>query len=377
MTKHIQRIITILLVMLIIFRFGFLIYQSRSYFQGSYWDAYEAYKNAYLNSQYISIHPSASIPDETLYSYAAGAYLKGESLLDVNPGTPPLGKYLFSLSIILFGNTNTIMIVVFTFFLTGIYFLGKKIISSTFIVLILLAVILFQPLIVDQLRFIPLLDIPMMTFQIWSVYFFIKGLEKGGFFIFISMVLLGAAMMVKIFSISVPLLAIYTVYILLKRRNLFGWLLLGYLSIAGVAIVTYIPIYYRGYTPWNVLGIQKWSYIYNMSKLNRFFTVWDLIFFNRWHVWWGDQPVIHDANWHISWPVLFGLSWIWIAKHTRSFFHLSNAQQIVYLWTIAYFIMISLNQSSARYLLPILPFTYILTADVLCGWYIRPRKIPN
>ncbi len=377
MTKRIQRITTILLVMLILLRFGFLIYQSRSYFQGSYWGAYEAYKNAYLNSQYISIHPSASIPDETLYSYAAGAYLKGESLLDVNPGTPPLGKYLFSLSIILFDNPNIILILVFIFFITGIFFLGKEIISSTFTVLILLIIILLQPLIVDQFKFIPLLDIPMMTFQIWSVYFFIKGFEKGGLVILISMVLLGAAMMIKIFSISLPLLAIYTAYIVFKRRNLLWWLILGYLSIAGVAIVTYTPIYYHGYTPWNVLGIQKWSYLYNVSKLNRFFTVWDLIFFNRWHVWWGDQPVIHDANWHISWPVLFGLSWIWILKHTRSFFRLSNAQQIVYLWTIAYFIMISLSQSSARYLLPILPFTYILTADVLCGWYNRLRKILN
>ncbi|MBI3576803.1 glycosyltransferase family 39 protein [Candidatus Gottesmanbacteria bacterium] len=377
MMKRIQRITTIILVIVIFFRFGFLIYKSFSHFQGSYWAGYEGFKNAYLNSQYIRTNPTASIPDETLYSYAAGAYLKGESLLDVNPGTPPLGKYLFSLSIILFDNPNTIMIVVFIFFIIGIFFLGKEIISSTFIVLILLIIILFQPLIADQLRFIPLLDIPMMTFQIWSIYFFIKGLKKNGFFILISMVLLGVAMMTKIFSISVPLLAIYTAYILLNRRKLFGWLLLGYLSIAGVAIVTYIPIYYRGYTPWNVLGIQKWSYIYNMSKLNRFLTVWDLIFFNRWHVWWGDQPVIHDANWHISWPVLFGLSWVWILKHTRSFFRLSHAQQIVYLWTIAYFIMISLNQSSARYLLPILPFTYILSADVLCGWYKHLRKILN
>ena len=77
MMRRKQRFITIILVMFIIIRFGFLIYQSRSYFQGSYWNAYEAYKNAYLNSQYISIHPTASIPDETLYSYAAGAYLKG------------------------------------------------------------------------------------------------------------------------------------------------------------------------------------------------------------------------------------------------------------------------------------------------------------
>ena len=79
--------------------------------------------------------------------------------------------------------------------------------------------------------------------------------------------------MTKIFSISLPLLAIYTVYILLNRRKMFGWLTLGYLSIAVVAIVTYIPIYYRGYTPWSVLGIAKWSYIYNVSKLNRFYGV--------------------------------------------------------------------------------------------------------
>lgn len=370
-----KRITTIILAMLILFRFGFLIYRSLSYFQGSYWAGYEGFKNAYLSSQYISASPTAFIPDETLYSYAAGAYLKGESVLDVNPGTPPLGKYLLSLSIVLFDNPNNILILVFIFFIMGIYFLGKEIISSTLTVLILLIFILFQPLITDQLRFIPLLDIPMITFQIWSLFFFIKGFQKGGYWILISLVLLGFAMMIKIFSISAPLLAIYTVYVVFKRRHLLWWLILGYLSIAVVAVVTYIPIYFHGYTPWSVLGIQKWSYLYNVSKLNRFFTVWDLIFFNRWHVWWGDQPVIRDANWHSSWPVLFGLSWFWILKHTRSFFHLPNAQQILYVWTITYFIMISLNQASARYLLPILPFTYILTADVVYGWYNRLRMI--
>ena len=58
-------------------------------------------------------------------------------------------------------------------------------------------------------------------------------------------------------------------------------------------------------------------------------------------------------------------------------FRLSKAAQIVYLWTIMYFIMISLNQSSARYLIPILPFAYIFAADVLCGWYNRLRKNLN
>ena len=71
-------------------------------------------------------------------------HISRESLLDVNPGTPPLGKQLFSLSIVLFDNPNIVMIVIFIFFLTGIYFLGKQIISSTPIVLMVIILIYFS-----------------------------------------------------------------------------------------------------------------------------------------------------------------------------------------------------------------------------------------
>jgi hypothetical protein len=126
-------------------------------------------------------------------------------------------------------------------------------------------------------------------------------------------------------------------------------------------------LYFEGYTPWKVLGVQKWSYLYNASKLNRFFTVWDLIFFNRWHVWWGNSEIIRDANWSVSWPIVFGLSFAWLFSGIGLLSGMNIARLVTYVWICIYFIMISLNQATARYLLPILPFVYIVSFDFLYG----------
>ncbi len=364
--KVILNIASATLLFLIVLRFCYLVYLSSGLFQFSYSANYENLKRVYLHSQYILQNPSAWIPDEALYSYAAGAYLKGESLLDVNPGTPPLGKYLFSISILLFDNPNVIIIFCFVLLLIGIFMVSKEALGWTTISLFVILAVLFEPMFTDQLRYMPLLDIPMMMFQIWSVYFFIISIvQNKPYNMLIAFTLIGLAMMTKIFSISVPLLMIYTLYILWKKRSWFIYIGLGYALVLLIAVLTYVSIYFEGYTPWKMLGVQKWSYLYNTSKLNRFFTVWDLVFFNRWHVWWGNQEVIRDTNWNISWPVTFGLSIAWLFSHIRSFFKISIAKQLLYAWIIVYFIMISLNQATARYLLPILSFVYIVSFDLL------------
>ena len=58
----------------------------------------------YNNSQWVVPQSPRIMGDGELYSYAAGTLLQGDDPFRVNPETPPLGKYIYSLSILIFSN---------------------------------------------------------------------------------------------------------------------------------------------------------------------------------------------------------------------------------------------------------------------------------
>src|SRR3989338_11667650 len=93
-------LITLFLIVSITARLVYLLHPFSRFFSRSY--DYDFLENSYLHSQYVQeINPSW-IPDEGVYSYAAGNYLQGGNPVLVDPSQPPLGKYFIGLSIILF-----------------------------------------------------------------------------------------------------------------------------------------------------------------------------------------------------------------------------------------------------------------------------------
>ena len=98
-----KRLITFVLLSILLIRFFKLMPPVKELFQKSYND--EALEKVYYSSQYILENPKGSIPDDTIYNFTAGYYLRGGSPILVNPEQPPLGKYLLALSILLFQNT--------------------------------------------------------------------------------------------------------------------------------------------------------------------------------------------------------------------------------------------------------------------------------
>src|SRR4029077_15138550 len=97
--------IIILLVAAIIYNFGSVVYlQSNKYFSHNYWQRFPALKQTYFNSKYAKKNGNPVPPDETIYAFAGGYLITGNSPLTVVPEVPPLGKYLIGTSAILFDN---------------------------------------------------------------------------------------------------------------------------------------------------------------------------------------------------------------------------------------------------------------------------------
>jgi 4-amino-4-deoxy-L-arabinose transferase-like glycosyltransferase len=355
-----KKIITILLFILICFRIGWLVYQHKDKYSSDYWSRYESLKSVYGESQYSMKGWKYWIPDETVYAYAGGAYVKGANPIIVEPTQPPLGKYLIGLSILATGNEHGTVALFFVFLLIGIYLLVRMMTGNILVSLVALLIASFEKLFVDQLSISPLLDVFFITFVLYAIIAASYAMKKSKpVFILLSFLLLGLSMMTKVWLIGMVFAVVITVYILVRRPQYYVYIAGGGLVVLITTLITYARMFADGYTVLEVLKVQKWLYWYQNGKINHMFTIWPLIFMNRWYVWWGEVPVIQDLNWSLSWPIVIGsgisasVYGLWsLFKKTEPAIHISA------LSILAYGAFISLGQASARYLLPFLPICY-------------------
>ena len=355
-----KKIITILLFILISFRIGWLLYQHKDKYRADYWSRYESLKSVYGESQYSMKGWKYWIPDETVYAYAGGAYIKGANPILVESTQPPLGKYLIGLSILATGSENNIVALFFIFFLIGIYMLVRTMTGSIMVALIAVLIASFERLFIDQLIYTPLLDMFHITFILYAIISASYAVKKSKpVFVLLSFILLSASMLTKVWVMGFVFTISISMYILLKKPKYYVYVFAGGIIIVLSILLVYARLVLEGYSIIEILKVQKWLYWYHNSKINRFFTIWPLIFMNKWYVWWGEVPVIQDLNWSLSWPIVIGSGMVasvyglWsIVKKTEPAIHISA------LSILAYAAFISLGQASARYLLPFLPICY-------------------
>ena len=132
-------------------------------------DVYKSLEHAYNTSQYrIKEHPGI-IPDETVFSYAAGAYVRGIDPIMINSEHAPLGKYFLALSIILFQNDALPILIGGLVSLIGLWQLSQKIIGRSIWAFIPVIILSLDRLFLDQFRTVPLLDLMQLPFIIYTV----------------------------------------------------------------------------------------------------------------------------------------------------------------------------------------------------------------
>ena len=274
------------------------------------------------------------------------------------------------------GSENFILPVFFALLMTGIYFLTSSITHNSEISFSVVLAAMFEHLFTDQLRVAPLLDIIQMPFIIFAVLFSIASIEKKKpQFLLIAYVLFAMAMMVKVWLIGAVFVIPVSLYVAFMKRDYIPYIVLGFGITLGITLLCYARLFYDNYSVMQILKVQKWLYWYQAGKQNRLFTIWPLIFLNRWYVWWGDTPISKDPNWSLSWPVVIGgaLGAV-IHACVTVFKNTGTGLQMLLLCVVSYSIFLSFGQASARYLLLLLPFCY-----ALCGWIVftvlKSRKV--
>lgn len=372
--KVVERIIFFVLLGLIIFNVSFTVWsQKEKYFSFGYWQNFKDFEKAYYNSIYKN-KKGTWLPDETLYSYISGALVKGKSPILLNPEVPPFGTYLIGFSILLLNNQHLIILFFAVTSLYVMYLLGKQIYASKITPVIPVFLFSMEPIFKNQLIYTPLLDIIQLFFILTTFYFFNKFISSKNNLIrntILVNIFLGFFISTKFFGTGIAIVLAIIAALLInadfKRLRLFFITLP--ISIL-ILYLTYIKVLIDGYPFNRFLGIQKWIFLYNQGHVTQPFSIWPLILFNKWYVWFGNKPVISDPQWLISWPIITIVSLVSIFKSYIQKIK-KREVEVLFFWILAYFLMMSFVQATTRYFVILIPFLYLVSVYGIEQYIIR------
>lgn len=364
--KIAQIILPVILIIVILIRFGLLVIQhNQTFFAKGYAKEYPVLKNLYYQSQYATKHNTAVITDDALEAFEAGAFLKGINPILFVHDHPPLGKYFLSVSVALFDNVNTIMLFFYAATLLGLFLIGKRILQNTTFALIPLIFFMFEPSYANFFQFTPLLEPIQFPFILFALYFFMKALsEKRSFYYFILFsLMLGCTVSIRFFALGAVLFAacFFTLILIKPKKKMFTEFLLSLVLVPIILILSYTRTIQLGSSIIHIFGIQKYMLLYHKSQLISPFSFWDLLLFNRWHTWWGDNRILHDSQWVIIWPIAMFSSTLFVIMTLLRKLKINKEELLILFWIFFYCAFLSIGNTSTRYFLPFLPLTYIIS----------------
>lgn len=345
-----------------------LFWQQRDvFFNKGYEKQYENYKKAYYSSQYVKKKNPAIIPDEIFEAFAGGAFLRGLNPILIVHDHPPLGRYIISLSIFLFDNVNTIMLPLLSFAVLGIFLIGRMVTGKVIFALIPMALFINEPLFFNKILYSPLPEAVNLPFIIFAFYFFIKSINTKRYipWFLATALMLGFVISIRFFVLGAVMLSVMGIFLLLRQRDVkrIGIFIACLPLSILILFLSYTRTMLDGYSPLQIVGVQKYILVYHKSLFILPFSYWDLLLFNRWHTWWGNKAIITDENWVIFWPIsviiTFGYSLFAIIKRIK----ISDYELVLLFWVFMYSVMLSTGYTSSRYFLPVIPFFYILATS--------------
>lgn len=346
-----------------------VIYANRtSYFSPYYTEeVYKGLESVFDSSQYRKKDNPGIIPDETVYSYAAGAYLRGIDPILINSERTPLGKYIIALSILGLKNDKFVVLPFGLLTLLSVWLLAKRVLKNNILALLPVGILCFDRLFLNQFVYTPLLDIIHLPLILLALFFFLVEYKKGTFWI--TSIMIGLVIATKTVYSGFLLSLVFLSYTLLQRRFDKAVHFLVSLPLAGIILLlSYTQTFLHGYTIIDFIGFQKWILLYDKSKLLYPFSIWRLVFFNEWQTWWGDMSVIKASDWQFIWPLFIGLSFLSGISIVRNYRLVRPAEMVLFLWFLINGVYLSLGIASSRFLLPILPIVYILGLKVVINF---------
>lgn len=369
-----QRVLFLLFLVVILARpTGQLYSQLPSFANRGYNNHFPALKSAYYSSQYVQKKNPGIIPDGTLESFAGGIFLKGLNPILIVHDQPPMGRYIISLSILLFDNASTLPAILLLFAVFGIFLIGRLALGNSFAALVPAGIFINEPLFLQKFQYLPLLEPIQLPFIVFALYFFIRGILSKKYirWFVLTSIMLGFVISIRYFVLGTGLLAAMVLYFMIDRSD--KKKITSFFITLPLALVVLFASYFRtimlGSSLFNIFGIQKYIFVYHKSAFILPFSFWDLVMFNRWHTWWGEYKIASDNQWLITWPISLVCFFCFLVGMLFKKIKANRAEKVILLWIIVQCIMLSAGYTSTRYFLPLVPFVYIIAASFVCRIY--------
>lgn len=364
------KVIYFIFILLILVRPVSEVYEQRDkFFSRGFMALFPSYEKAYYSSQYVKKENPGIMPDDTFEAFVGGAFLRGTNPILIVHEHPPMGRYIIALSILIFDNPRTLIIPLLAFSLFGLFLIVRKVLNNNLLALFPLVVYANEPLFMSKLQYTPLLEPIQLPFIIFALYFFIQGVSQKQYapwFLLVSL-MLGFVISIRFFILGAVLVLAMIAHLVLQRKEMIR--LLVFVASLPLALVVLFGSYFRtiqdGYSLFQILGVQKYILFYHQSKLENFFSFWDLLLFNRWHAWWGERIIISDSTWIVAWPIATVLATGFVLLLFFKKVNINSANKIILLWILAYCLLLSGGNSTTRYFLPLLPFLYTFATAFL------------
>lgn len=321
-------------------------------------------ENLYNHSQWVIPQSTTQIGDDGLYQYAAYVILHTGDVFRVNPQVPPLGKYLYSLSLAIFNNVYIVLIFLYLTTAWLFYYLSGFFFSNRATKLIAVSMLLLNPLYSSQAG-ITLLDLPQLFWLMLHIIFLYKLKDKGSLtYAVLSGIALGGFYSTKI-GILVAAIILADIYFLYRVRRL---ALLLYIAASSFIfyVLLYLPYFLQGHSIIEWIKSEKWvvNFYKNSEGQASFFLSFVTLLTGFYKGWWG-------ASWERAkeWNLLYPLGFIALIGNYNGFFKKFFSFDI-YLGYLVVFLSVLLLIYAfipfwTRYLLLALPFLITLLVKAI------------
>lgn len=367
-----------LLIILILTKLAFYLFENKTYFLRIY--DHDYYAKLYSESQYVKGPASkGGIGDDGLYAFAGYYYLiQGGDISSVNFEHPPLGKYLIGLSILLFRNENIINIIYFLFLLYFTYKLGLILLKDKTLALLSSGILSWDPIFLDNLLRSHL-DLPLTLFVTAAIYFFLSGLKNQKYY-YLSMFFWGAAFSTRFFPIMIVIYIYLLGTVFFYARKTLITFIKSFFLIPIIYLVSHFSFFIYHPSFIEFLRHKKWMLAWFTGTPVILGNIWRNIFTGTYFD--STRKLVIDKHWNMSISLVVTLAVMQLAlfKKTKK----NKELIILYGLSLVYLIYITvLTNGLNKFLMPIYPLLCLLAVNSLASLYsiivawIRPISMTS
>lgn len=356
-SKYFHIIVIFFLVILYTFKFNDVLFTPISVSE---------YSKKYSQSQYImGGNAIEQISDSELYMHASYAYIRGEDPTTINFEHPPLVKYIYGFSYVLFKNQYLVNIFIYTALLYVFYIFSQTVLKLQKSKIIALIIFGSMPLLSELLQY-ALLDLWMV---LATLILFILLYEKTAIKPIKKYTLIGIVLgIIASIKYPIPFILLPTSFILLNSilRKQIPHFIFGLFISVIIYLSQYIVYFLNNHTFIDYLKFEKFRFDWWVS--NRTipkFLIFSNLFLGKYKAWWVENTYQYTKEWNLGLPLLFLLhiySFLKIRKNMWEYQLFAYSTLLLSLFALG-------SATELRYLLQIIPIWIIF-----CVKYIEDKK---